>query len=104
MSISCVRQNDKDVFISVKIRAGARTTGIRKIHGEALCIDLQEPPEQGKANKALLRFLADLFGKRLSDVEVIEGAFSRNKLIRIINSSSFDIEHEIHAVLRSLSS
>lgn len=46
-------------------------------------IKVAAPPERGKANEELIRFLASEFGVPRSSIEIVAGANSHNKLIRI---------------------
>ncbi|MCX6795295.1 MAG: DUF167 domain-containing protein [Candidatus Falkowbacteria bacterium] len=40
-------------------------------------------PEDGKANKVLTNFLAKEFGVKKDQIEIISGASSRTKLVRV---------------------
>ena len=46
-------------------------------------IKVAAPPERGKANEELIRFLAEEFGVAREAVEIVAGAASHHKLIRI---------------------
>ena len=54
------------------------------MHGEALKIRLAAPPVDGKANAALLRYLADAFGVPQRAVTLVRGETSRQKTVRIM--------------------
>ena len=41
------------------------------------------PPEDGKANEAVLRLLAKALDRPVSSLELVRGATSRNKLIQL---------------------
>lgn len=62
---------------------GAKTSSVAGLHGEALKIRIAAPPVEGKANAALIAFVAAQLGvaKRLVTVE--KGESSREKLLRI---------------------
>jgi len=51
-------------------------------------IKLTAPPIEGKANKALINFLAKKTGLPKSKIQIVSGEHSRNKTIRIHNISS----------------
>ncbi|MFC1841503.1 DUF167 domain-containing protein [Candidatus Dependentiae bacterium] len=51
---------------------------------------LKSPPEKGLANKELIKMIAKAVGVTKSDVEIISGATSRNKKIKIFADISFD--------------
>jgi uncharacterized protein (TIGR00251 family) len=69
------------VVIRLQPRAGCD-----RIQGEragALVIQLKAAPVDGAANAALLRFLADQLGVPAASVELVRGATSRSKWIRV---------------------
>lgn len=46
-------------------------------------IKVAAPPERGRANEELIRFLAAEFGVPRESIEIVAGATSHHKLIRI---------------------
>ena len=50
----------------------------------ALKIRLTAPPVEGKANQALIEFLADVLNVKRDQIEIIAGHTSREKLISVI--------------------
>jgi uncharacterized protein len=60
-------------------------------------IKLTAPPVDGKANKALVEFLAKRLGLARGSVEIISGERSRQKLVRIHGLSP----KEVDALLQS---
>jgi uncharacterized protein (TIGR00251 family) len=52
-------------------------------------------PVEGKANEALLQFLAKEFGVTPSSVEIVRGHRSREKLIRITASLDQELERRL---------
>ena len=52
--------------------------------GERLKIYLTVPPADGRANKALIAYLADHFGVRKSAVRIAKGEKSRDKVVEIV--------------------
>lgn len=52
-------------------------------HDGRLKIQLAAPPVEGKANAALVRFLADTLSIVRAQVEVVGGATSRRKTVRL---------------------
>jgi len=53
------------------------------MHGAALKIRLAAPPVEGKANEALLRYIAVRLGLRLPEVKLVRGETSRQKTVRV---------------------
>lgn len=72
-----------DVLLKLRIHPGARRSAVNGFFGDALKIDLQAPPVDGKANAALLKFIAGLFGISKSSVELKSGECSRDKIVKI---------------------
>ncbi len=57
-------------------------------HGEALKIRLAAPPVDGKANEALLRFVAETLGLPKSAVSLKSGQTSRRKVLEISGTTN----------------
>jgi hypothetical protein len=80
-------RRDGDVLsLTLHVQPGAKRTEISGLHGEALKIRLAAPPIEGRANEALLRFIADTFGVPLRQVELKQGGQSRHKVVLVTGS------------------
>ncbi len=79
------RQGDV-LTLTLHIQPGAKRTDIAGLHGEALKIRLAAPPIEGRANEALLKFIAEFFGVPLRQVELKQGGQSRHKVVAITGS------------------
>ncbi len=70
-------------MLAVQARPGARRTAVAGIYGEGaaaqLKIAVQAPPLEGRANAALIEYLAKLFDLPKSAVELMSGELSRSK-------------------------
>ena len=77
------RAADGSGILTLHIQPGAKKTEITGLHGEALKIRLAAPPVDGKANAALIAFLAKACGVSKSSVELVSGDTSRAKRVRI---------------------
>jgi uncharacterized protein len=77
--------------LSVRIHPGARRNAVTGIHAEALKISLTTPPVDGRANEALIAFLAETLRLPKSRVTLITGQTSRTKLLRITGKSAADV-------------
>lgn len=71
------------VTLSLHIQPGAKKTEIVGAHGDALKVRLAAPPVDGKANEALLAYLAKCLGLGRRQIELVSGMSSRAKRIRI---------------------
>jgi uncharacterized protein (TIGR00251 family) len=75
------------VTLSIRIQPRASKNEIIAREGGALKIRLTAPPVDGAANEALVRFLADRVSVPKSQIEIISGHTSRDKIIRIHGTS-----------------
>jgi uncharacterized protein (TIGR00251 family) len=67
----------------VRVVPRSRREEVVGLHGDALKIRLAAPPEKGKANRALQRFLAKQLGTLTSEVEILSGHTSRQKRVHV---------------------
>ena len=63
--------------------------------GDAIKVRLTAPPVEGKANEALIAFLAQELGVRKSRVEIVAGETSRNKVICVLGLSPAEVEERL---------
>lgn len=77
-----------EVVLRLHIQPGAKTSGFAGRHGDAMKLRLAAPPVDGKANKALLAYLADFCGLPKSKVELVSGHTSRAKRVRLSGLST----------------
>ncbi len=78
-----LRVDGDDVILNLHIQPGAKKTEVVGLHGEALKIRLAAPPVDGKANEALLSFVAAKVGVGKTAVELVSGQTSRAKRIKV---------------------
>lgn len=76
-----------NLILTLHVQPGAKNTAAAGLHGEALKIKLAVPPVEGKANIALIKFLAERFDVPLSHVMLKQGDKSRHKVIVIVQSA-----------------
>jgi uncharacterized protein (TIGR00251 family) len=78
-----LKQTDKGISFTVKVQPRARKNAITGSVGEALKLSLTAPPVEGKANQAVIEFLADFFDIPRSSVTIASGKTSRLKMVNI---------------------
>ncbi|MFA6921052.1 MAG: DUF167 domain-containing protein [Gallionella sp.] len=81
------RGNGDIITLTLHVQPGAKRSEISGLHGDALKIRLAAPPIDGRANDALLKFIAGLFDVPQRQVELKQGGQSRHKVIAITGSS-----------------
>lgn len=70
-------------LLSLHVQPGTKQSEIAGLHGDALKIRLAAPPVEGRANEALLKFIAEKFEVPPRNVELVSGAASRRKRLRV---------------------
>jgi len=80
------RRDGENITLTLHVQPGAKRSEIAGLHGEALKIRLAAPPIEGRANEALLKFIAKLFEVPLRQVELKKGEQSRHKVILVQRS------------------
>ena len=78
-----LQEHDGAVTFRLRVQPRARSTGIAGEHDGALKLKVASPPVDGKANSEIIRYLAKIVGVRQSAVEIVSGATSRDKVVRI---------------------
>jgi len=85
----------KDVLdgctLSVRVHPGAPKNGVTGVHADALKIALTAPPVDGKANEALIAFLAHALRLPRARIALVSGLTSRAKMIRITGKSAAEV-------------
>lgn len=71
------------VSVTVKVHPRSRRPGVQIAAGDRLRIAVTEPPEDGRANRAVCAAIADLLQVAPSAVSVAAGASSREKTLRV---------------------
>ncbi len=77
------RRDGADLVLDVRVQPRASRSEIAGLHGERLRIRLQAPPVDGKANAALVGFVADLFAIPRARVTIEHGLTGRDKRLRL---------------------
>ena len=82
------------VTLAVRAQPGAKMTAIIGIYGGGttaqLKIAVQAPPLEGRANEALIAFLAQTFGLPKNAVKLVSGELSRSKVVLLEGVSMAD--------------
>jgi len=73
------------ISLQCKIKVNAKITAFRhlSLDQKTLAIAIKEPPIDGKANKALIKFLSDYFGVAKFNIGIKVGKSSGMKIVRI---------------------
>jgi hypothetical protein len=69
------------IFLKVKLKASQ--TKVVKIDETHYQVYVTQPPEKGKANKQIIKLLADYFDVSLSKINIIAGEKGKEKVVEL---------------------
>lgn len=79
---------DGRITLTLHIQPGAKKTEFAGLHGDALKIRLAAPPVDGKANEALIKFIAETLKLPKSAVHLKSGQTSRRKVLEVVGADA----------------
>jgi uncharacterized protein (TIGR00251 family) len=82
------RYNNENLILTLYIQPGAKSSAVVGLHGDALKIKLASPPIEGRANTALLQFVAAQFGIPVRQIKLLRGEKSRHKTLELIGCTT----------------
>ena len=79
------------VRLAVQIQANAKKTEVVGVLDDALKIKLAAQPVEGKANEALVKWLAATLGVSRSSVTLTHGQTNKKKLLEVVGVTLEDV-------------
>ena len=68
--------------VQVKVKPNSKTEELSQ-DGDSFVVKVKEPPKEGRANQAVIKLLAAHFGVPQSQIRIISGFKSRNKVVEV---------------------
>lgn len=94
-----IRETKDGVTLAVRAQPGAKRTKIIGVYGEGdsaqLKIAVQAPPVEGRANEALVEFLAETFEIPRSSVALKSGDTNRSKVFLLRGLSAVEARRRL---------
>lgn len=78
-----INRGRKGIYLNVHVQPGAKTNAIRGMYGDAIKLSITVSPQDGKANRALIQFVAKLLDISRAEVQLVSGQTSRQKRLFI---------------------
>lgn len=94
-----LRDTPTGCTLNVRVHPGARRNAITGTHDGALKIALTTPPTDGRANAALIAFLADRLNLPRASITLLTGTTSRSKTLRLEGLTSTELTATLSAEL-----
>jgi uncharacterized protein len=80
---AAVAPDASGTLLRLRVTPRARATRLEGLHGDAARVRVAAPPVNGKANAALLSWLAHALGVRPADLQLVRGERGRDKAVRV---------------------
>ncbi len=74
---------DSTTRLSVRVQPGASKNEVIGFQADVLRVRVTAPPQEGRANKALVELLSDWLGVPKRSVTIIRGETSRDKVVEV---------------------
>jgi len=87
------------VLLDIRVKPRAKRAGLLGRHGGALKVAVRAAPERGRANEELVQVLAEALDLPASAFELVTGATSQDKRLRVSGVTDEDLMHRIDAAL-----
>ncbi|WP_026289252.1 DUF167 domain-containing protein [Thioalkalivibrio sp. ALMg11] len=81
--------------LKLKVAPGSKRNAVGGWMGDTLKLQVQAPPEKGRANEAVVALLAAELGCSKSAVQVVAGATSRSKTVVVEDWSEADLRRAL---------
>ena len=87
-----MREDDEHVTVDVLVQPRASRAKVGPMHDGRIKIAVTSPPVDGEANAAVIELLAKTLGIARGAIEVVGGARSRRKTLRVFGVTRAQIE------------
>ena len=77
------KKSRRGITLKVKVEPRSSRKGISGLLGDSLKVRVHAPPVGGAANEELIEILSKEFGIKKSDIQIVRGNSSRDKIVEI---------------------
>jgi len=94
------KEKDNNVVISITVKPNSKTQEVFYDSDIAtLVFYLKSPPDKGKANKELLKFITKLLDIPSANIQLTSGQTSRDKTITIQNTTLANLTENLKKII-----
>jgi len=90
-----ITDHAEGLVLPVRAQPGARRAGVQGERNGALKVAVTAPPEDGRANQALVELLREVLDVKRSQVELLSGQTSREKKFLIRGVGRAELEAKL---------
>jgi uncharacterized protein len=88
---------ERSTRIALRVAPGAQRAKVVGRHGTAWKLRVTAPPEDGKANEAVVRLLAETLGVSRGDIAIVSGHAARDKVVSLTGLGAQEVEQRLEA-------
>ena len=92
-----VPQTETGITYKVRVQPKASRNQVDGYSADRLRLRVTAPPQDGKANAAVISLLAETLGVPKSRLRIIRGHGSREKLVQVTSLTPEDVERALNA-------
>jgi uncharacterized protein (TIGR00251 family) len=82
------KRSRRGITLKVKVEPRSSRKGILGLFGDSLKVKVHAPPVGGAANEELIEILSKEFGIKKSDIQIVRGNSSKDKIVEIAGKDS----------------
>jgi uncharacterized protein (TIGR00251 family) len=79
---------DNPTTYEIRVTPRARQNKVQRQPDGSLKVYVTAPPEDGRANEAVVDVIAEWLGVKRREVEIVRGTTSRNKVVRVTGAAT----------------
>ncbi len=72
-----------EILINVKVKPKAKKEYVKKVSDNEFEVAVNEPPEEGRANRRVIELLAEYLNVSKSNISIIKGEKSKSKILKV---------------------
>lgn len=84
--------------LSIKVVPGSRNNRVVGRYGDGFKVQVSAPPEDGKANRAVVEVLARALGVKEAQITIVRGHGQPRKTVQITGLDQADAEARLDAI------
>ncbi len=90
---------DRECILTVRVKPRAKRAGLLGRHGGGIKVAVRAAPERGRANAELVELLVEVLKLDAGAVEVVSGATSQDKRVRVRGLTPRELQQRLDAAL-----
>lgn len=97
-----LHDGERGAALTIRVTPRARKTAIGGVLDDGtLRVRVAAPPVEGKANKALIAFLAKVLGVRKNKIEIVAGEKGLDKIISVLEMPAEEAQDQINTWMQN---